>query len=316
MKSRMPTPYPALIIWLILCLGASAAVADTPGESGILSLRMPVGARETAMGGAGVASARGAAAVFWNPALLALEERHTDLLLQHQSLYGGLFDKETALLAHRTGKGVIGFMFSGLYSDEITRYGETNVGIPEGSFEPYQTAFGATYSKRLGETFAVGMGLKLIHEEIDVYGDTGFAYDVSVAHKAKVDGLVLGAALTNVGPDLTVNTRPYALPTALRVGFSFDPRQALFAGRVSLAGDLVFPNDGNEKAHAGVEFRLASSLALQLGTRINYESQGLTAGFRVEKGDLHIGYAFEDLRNDLGQGHWFVLGLDFGSSGS
>ncbi|MBK7701726.1 MAG: PorV/PorQ family protein [bacterium] len=230
----------ALAALLAVLLLAGAAAAGTPGTSGFLSLRNPVGAREAAMGGAGVASADGAAAVYWNPARLAFATEGTDLLLQHQRLWG-LFDKETAAVAHRTPYGTLGFIFSGLYADEIERYEEDGVGVPLGTFRPYEVALGVNYARTIGEAFAAGVGVKLLHTEIDVYGDTGLAYDVFIAHRAEIPGLWFGASLTNLGPDLNLNDAPFALPQAGRIGLAYDPQQDFFSGKLTVAADVLFP---------------------------------------------------------------------------
>jgi hypothetical protein len=253
MSSRLIKTATTLTLVFLAVMMPVLASAGSPGESGILSLRMPVGGRETAMGGAATAAAGGASAVFWNPAILAMESNSTDILLQHQTLYGGLFEKETAVMAHRTDRGAFGFFFSGLYSDLIPRFGEAPVDVPEGSFEPYQVAFGISYSRRVTDTLALGVGAKLLHEEIDVYGGTGMSYDVSLFHQAVIPGFRIGASLANFGPDMTINTSSYKLPTIARVGFAFDPQYSIFSKKLTLAFDLVFPNDGNEKAHAGME---------------------------------------------------------------
>ena len=304
----------ALAALLSALLLAGAACAGTPGSAGFLSLRNPVGAREAAMGGAGVASAVGASAVYWNPARLAFTQDGTDLLLQHQRLWG-LFDKETAAVAHRTPHGSLGFIFSGLYADEIERYEEDGVGVPLGSFRPYEVALGANYARMIGEVFAVGVGVKLLHTEIDVHGDTGLAYDLFIAHRAEIPGLWFGASLTNVGPDLNLDDGPFALPQAARLGLAFDPQQEFFSGKLTLAADVLFPNDGNEKAHLGAEYRLVPALALRLGTRVNYESQGYTWGAGFARGPLTLGYAFEQATNDLGDWHRFALELALGRAG-
>jgi len=168
----------------ILAAAAPAAAGGDPGDAGFLSLRFPVGARETGMGGAGVGAATGAAAVYWNPARLAFEQKGTDLLLQHQRLYD-LFDKETAIVAHKTGSGALGFFFSGFYSDDIERYGTEPVGVPEGSFNPQQVAFGVSYSRMLSSDLAAGLTVKYLHEEIDVYDGSSFAFDISVAPRCR-----------------------------------------------------------------------------------------------------------------------------------
>ncbi len=57
-----------LVATLALMVGGTAVQAGTAGQSGGLFLRLGVGAREAAMGEAGVASSQGASALFWNPA--------------------------------------------------------------------------------------------------------------------------------------------------------------------------------------------------------------------------------------------------------
>ena len=307
----------------ILALGLLAAALLTfwpaqavhaggkPGDAGFLSLRFPVGARETGMGGAGVASATGASAVYWNPALLAFADSGTDVLLQHQRLYD-LFDKETAAVAHRTRIGALGFFFSGFYADEIDRYGSEPVGVPEGTFSPHQVAFGVSYARAVASDLTAGLSVKLLHEKIDVFDATGFALDLAVAHRTRIRGLTLGAALSNIGSGLTLNEESYDLPLALRVGAAYDPPQAFFAGNVSFAADVIVPNDGNEKAHLGVEYRLLDALALRVGAKINYEVQGNTAGVGFRRGPVDIGYAYEHMKEGgFESWHRFAVGLSY-----
>ncbi|MHB8079020.1 MAG: PorV/PorQ family protein [Candidatus Krumholzibacteriia bacterium] len=294
-----------------LAAGIPAARAGKPGDAGFLTLRMPVGTRESAMGGAGVAAPVGAAAVWWNPARLALVEGGTDLLLQHQRLYG-LFSKESACLAHRAAGGVIGVQFFGFYADEMDRYGEDAVGIPEGTFKPYDIAVGVSYARQVAERVAVGATVKLLHERIDVYSDTGFALDLFIDHQAMIEGLVLGASVTNLGGQLNLNAEPFDLPTAVRLGAAYDPPSPLLRGKVTLAGDIFMPNDGNAKAHVGAEYRVVPELALRVGSRVNYDNQGLTAGLGLRKGTVEVGYAFEESKVDgFDNLHKFSLELHY-----
>ncbi len=295
----------------LLCGLPAAGFGGKPGDAGFLSLRMPLGTRESAMGGAGVAAPAGAAGVWWNPAWLALAEGGTDLLLQHQRLYG-LFSKESAALAHRAAGGVIGVQFAGFYADEMERYGEEPVGVPEGTFSPYDIALGISYARVVADRVAVGATAKLLYQKIDIYSDTGVAFDLFVSHRAVIEGLVLGAAATNFGGQMNLNAEPFDLPAALRLGAAYDPQQAFFAGRLTLAGDVLMPNDGNAKAHVGAEYRLLPEVALRAGTRLNYKNQGLTAGLGLRRGVLEIGYAFEESKVEgFDSFHKFSLELHY-----
>lgn len=290
-------------------LAATPAWAGNPGEVGMLSLRMGIGAREAAMGGAAVAVSEGAAAVYWNPANNALRDRDTDLVLQHQR-YLGLFNHEAAAMAHRAGGGVIGLMFSGLYADEMDRRGEDAVGIPEGTFRSYQVAFGASYARAFGPRFAAGANVKYVYETIDIDAGSAIAVDLFVAHQAMIEGLYFGASLTNLGNSVTVREDPYDLPAAARVGAAYTPPGGWLRGRLTLAADVFFPNDTTEKEHLGAEYRLLEEFALRVGSRLNYDNQGLTAGAGFRTGRLGVDYAYEQSKvSGFDDGHKFSLAL-------
>ena len=299
-----------LIGLVLTSLTSPAAWAGgKPGEAGFLSLRMPVGARESAMGGAGVAASSGAAAIFWNPANLAYAPLGTDLLLQHQRMYG-LFSKENVLLAHRTSLGVFGLAFSGFYSDAIDRHSD-RADVFEGTFKPYDVSFGLSYAREVAHGVAVGATAKMVYQRIDIYDDTGLAFDLFLSHRTVIEGLRFGASLTNLGGRMNLKSQPFDLPRALRIGAAFDPQQAFLARKVTLTADVISPNDGNTKAHAGLEYRLRPELSLRIGSAVNYDSRGLTAGAGFRVRNMELAYAFEDYRNELEPTHKFALEMNY-----
>lgn len=291
---------------------AAVAIAAEPGDAGMLSLRLGVGAREAAMGGAGVASTSGAASAYWNPALATYEAAGTSLLVQHHRWFD-LFDHNAAALSHRFAHGVIGVTFAGLYSDEIDRYGVDPVGVPQGTFAPYDIAFGASFSHRFTDQFAVGLQAKFLYEKIDIFSDSGVAFDVFLAHRSRVvPGLTLGASATNIGPQMQLNEAPFDLPQLLTLGLAYGPQHGALRDKVLVAADVALPNDGNAKAHLGAEVKLVPELALRGGYRVNYDSQGLTAGAGFTYGVVGLDYAYEDITAEgFTSGHKFSLHVDF-----
>jgi len=308
----------AAVALILLAVGAGrpapVEAAGSPGDAGMLFLRLGVGAREAAMGGTGVASTEGAAAAYWNPSRLALQETGTSLLLQHHS-WLGLFDHEAAALTHDAGVGLIGFTFQRLGNrDEIPRYdADENVGVPLGSFDAYDLAVGASFSRPIGEAFAVGLQAKVLYEKIDIYSDTGWAVDLFATYASPViPGLIFAGSATNLGGQMQLDDAPYDLPQTVTVGVGYAPRTGMLADRVSLAGDVAFLNDSNEKAHVGGEFKLVPELALRVGYKVNYDSQGLTAGAGFRYKQIGLDYAWEEVSPDgLDPGHKFALELRF-----
>jgi hypothetical protein len=311
MRSTMRAVGVVLLIGVMAVI-SEVAVAGEPGQAGMLFLRLGVGAREAAMGGAGVASTSGAAAASWNPALATYEAPGTSLLLQHNR-WLDLFDYNTFALSHRAGPGAIGVTFIGLYSDEIERYGTEPVGVPQGTFAPYDIAFGVSYSRQLSPQFAAGLQAKFLYEKIDIYSDSGLAFDIFLAHRsAVVPGLSLGASATNLGSQMTLNQEPFDLPRLFTLGVAYGPVSGALANRLVLAGDMAFPNDGNAKAHLGAEVKVVPEFALRVGYRVNYDSQGLTAGAGFAYGVVGLDYAYEDITAEgFESGHKFSLHVDF-----
>jgi len=298
-----------LMATLLMVVLVPLARAGNPGEASLLSLRIGVGGREAGMGETGVASSRGAAAVYWNPANNVFADFKTELVLQHNR-YLGLFDQEAAVIAHKVGRGVVGFIFTGLYADTIERRGEDNTGIVQGNFNPYDVALGVSYAHPAGESFGVGVNVKMVYEKIDIYSDTGFAFDLFVTHKAMIEGLMFAASATNLGRQMNLKTEAFNLPTAFRVGAAWTPVMGGQSGKLTFAADVLFPNDTNEKAHVGAEYRLVPEFSLRIGTRINYDNQGLTAGAGFRAGILGVDYAYGESKVEgFDDGHKFALNL-------
>ena len=301
-----------LIGLLVVCLPASLLAAGNPGDAGLLFLRQGMGTREAAMGGGGVAATEGAAAAYWNPSRLAFDTPGTAVLLQQQSWLGA-FDYTAAALAHHASFGVIGITFQGLFSDEIQRYGSDSVGIPEGTFSPYDLSFGLSYSRGLGEEFSVGAQAKLVYEKIDIYSGQVVLFDLFATWQlSKLPGLAVAASATNLGGQTTINQEPFDPPRTFTVGAAWTAQSGSLADRVAVVGDLAFFNDGNNKAHVGAEVKVVPELALRVGYRVNYESQGVTAGAGFRYGVLGLGYAYEHITDDaLDAGHRFSLEFYF-----
>ncbi len=300
-----------LALFLILQPGVILA-AGQPGDAGLLFLRLGMGTREAAMGGSGVASAQGAAAAYWNPSRAALGAPGTSVMVQQQS-WLGTFDYTTASLVHAGAFGAFGISYAGFYSEEIERYSSDNVGVPEGTFSPYDLAFGMSYARAVSNQFAVGAQAKVVYEKIDIYSGTVVLVDLYGTWRVeRLPGLDLGVSLTNLGGQMTINEEPFDPPQTFTVGMAYTPVQGSLADRFTLAADVGFFNDGNEKAHLGGEFKVVPELALRLGYRVNYENQGLTAGLGLRWREVGLGYAYEDMSDDaLDAGHRFSLEFFF-----
>jgi hypothetical protein len=294
----------------LLPLTELPANAGDPGSAGMLWLRLGVGARSGGMGETGVAEASDATAMYWNPANMVHSEG-TQVTVQHLEHFG-LFRKESAAVTHNTPHGTVGLLFSGFYSETLDRTTLDRVGVPQGTFRPYDLMVGLGYGHAFRD-ISVGITAKFLYERIDAYDATGLAVDLGLNHRSKIEGLTLAAAIQNFGDKMTLKEEPFDLPVTLRLGASYTPHLEgdsfleIFTG----APEIVAPNDGNGRFHAGLEARIHELFALRAGHRFNYDTYGVTAGAGFKRNNLSVDYAFMHNENDFEHNHRFSVSFAF-----
>jgi hypothetical protein len=300
----------ALAAAAALVLPPVSALAGDPGSAGLLSLRLGMGARAGAMGDTGVAGATDATAAYWNPANL-VNAKGTQVSLQHLEYFQD-FRQESFAVSHNTPAGALGLSFSGFYSDFIPRYDEEPVGVQRGSFRPYDIAVGLGYAYDFKDV-SVGIVGKFLYQRIDVYDGSGVAVDLGISHRSQIPGLTLAACLQNYGRKMKLNQEEFDLPVTLRLGASYAGQSSApaFLRRLTLAGEVVVPNDGNARLHAGAELRLHEAFALRAGNRFAYDTLGATFGAGFHRGIFDVDYAYLVNKNDFQDTHRFSVRMAF-----
>lgn len=205
-------------------------------------------ARSGALGDAGVAISPDANAIYWNPAKLSFLEKKvggsfsytpwlrnlvTDMSISTLSGYYKV-DKNQAVGLNLT--------YFNLGSIDFTDVG----GLPQGSFNPREFAFGSTYSRRLSDNLGLAVGLRYIHSNLaagytgnsasddgragnSVAGDVAVYYTKDLNVSGRDMNLSLGANLSNIGGKISYSNRNNRefLPTNLRFGpaltYNVDP---------------------------------------------------------------------------------------------
>jgi hypothetical protein len=292
-----------------LMVAPTAAQAGSPGDAGVPFLRFGVGARAAGMGEAYAAVAEDASSVFFNPgAMPAVLGTH--ITLAHNEYFLSL-RFEQAAITHETKWGTFGFMFTGLYMDDMDRYDDIESSMPLGQFGAYDVAAALAYGRYIVPNVAVGISVKTIYERIDELSATGFAFDAGIYHVSRIPGVKLAATVANLGPPMKYEVEEFALPRNARIGASYERDVASIDGRVLVTADALFPNDGDVRTHFGGEYSYRRMASLRLGYKAGYESQDLTFGFGVLYRDVAFDYAFLPVSNDLGDSHRFGLGFSF-----
>lgn len=170
-------------------------------------LKIGVGSRATAMGGAFVAVSDDASALYWNPAGIARLDKN-EILTSHSRWIGDLDYNFIGAVFDFKNFGHVGFSLTSLSVPEmLVRTEEFQDGTGE-TFDAADMAFGITYAGVVGKRFSIGGTVKFIQQRIWHTKAQAFAFDLGTQFKTDfLGGLVIGASITNFGTQLRLEGR-------------------------------------------------------------------------------------------------------------
>lgn len=312
------------------------------GTTAAQFLKIGMGARAVALGGAFVAESNDLSALYWNPAGLAhlrggaVQMAHTEHIA----------DVNYSTAAFGTRLGSLGTLSASLIyldsGDMEVRTEEEPTGTGE-RFDVQNLALQLSYARALTDRFAIGTTVKFVREQIWHSSANAFAFDLGVLFTTPYERLRLGASVANFGPKMEMSGRDilfsqdpnpdqegnveivnaeylmdeHPLPLLFRVGLAWDA-VSLGDHRLVVISDAAHPNDNSEYVNVGSEYSFRDLLALRVGYRNLFEEdgeQGLTFGgglnVRIDR-SLRAGfdYAYADFGR-LDATHWFTVNLLF-----
>lgn len=200
---------------------------------------------------------------------------HTNLLPE----FGlDLYYEYLSYVHHLEGWGTVGGNVTFLSYGEIPRTGEGGEAL--GSFQSYEVALTFSYGTKLSARLAGGLNFKVIHSHLSQGGyrspggvseskGTGnsLALDLGVLYETPFKKLTLGAALTNLGPDISYSDFEQGdpLPTNLALGFAYKLFDTPF-NRLTFVGDVNAEMVEKELIeNIGFEYWYGSFVALRAG---------------------------------------------------
>lgn len=297
---------------ILLLLIPFAAIGEETAKVGTVGsqfLKIGVGARGAAMGGAFEAVSDDITAVFWNPAGL-VNINATNVFVSHITWLADI-DYETVILAKNFDRlGAIGLSVSYLNSGDIE---ETTFEQPEGTgsyFSCNDLMVGLSYARRLTDKFSFGANVKFIREELDDLVSTAWSTDFGVQYYTDFRSLRMGMSIRNFGPEIQLSGDyfdydngnllsepteylPYHFPMIFKVGIAMELIDEADS-RVTLAADLVHPNDNLERINTGLEAMLGKTLALRGGYTFRHDSAGPAVGAGFFWKGLIVNYSYTD----------------------
>jgi len=304
---------------------------ERAGTSGFQFLKIPVDPRGAALGQTAVATAQGAAALFWNPALGAqLEGFHISL---QQASYFVDVQMAAASAVYNLPRSSfsLGLTFQTLDSgtmDVTTEFQPFGTGE---TFALRDLAIGITAAQRLTDLFSYGITAKYVREQVAGLTNSTYVFDLGIFYRVGATGAAMGVAVRNFGLDGTpsgqiertiVGADPVALetdfesttaPTTFLMGITYELLRGSSEHSATVSAQLNNPADNAENWNVGIEYGWQETLWLRTGYRLGVDeasTPSLGVGIAVPglKQGIRADYGFNRLER-LGNVHRFGLNI-------
>ncbi|MCC6650748.1 MAG: PorV/PorQ family protein [Candidatus Eisenbacteria bacterium] len=297
---------------LVPGLAFSAQIFEKVGTFDGQFLKIGVGARAAAMGGAFVAVADDATALYYNAAGIArIDQDKSELSLNHANWPADLsFDHVGYVFHVKKIPGAFGVSARALTMqpmEETTAYQPYGTGR---TFDAGMMTFGLTYARSFTDKFSAGVTGNFIHEGLADLSQQTVAFDIGTLYDVGTAGMKIGMAIQSIGSQIKFIEREARIPAIFRVGTS---ATLLSSSDQKLVGAFEFshPPDNAERMNFGAEYAFRNYLFLRGGYNFGYDSEGIAGGagfhFPVSvAGMADLDYAYTDMK-DLGSAHRFSM---------
>ncbi len=287
----------------IFCL-CSVLFAFNKGELGYDYLRIPFTPRGYLFMFSRVAYPCGTDAVAFNPALISEE----GISFSASSYVTGI--KMGILSASLKGDWGASILY--LNSGSMERIDEN--GNVLGNFSTSHLALCAAKKSKFRENMAFGVGIKLLYQSILDYSSLGVAFDIGAVYRyPSIDGLILGAALRNLGYELKPFVDERSMPPAeLLLGATYETGALTLGLGISSALDRSFALSltGQWEVSRYLTFGVGYTTDrrdLDTGSGKDILN-GLSAGFDISYRSIEVTYSFTPF-GDLGDIH--TIGVQY-----
>jgi len=309
-RSSHGLPRIALVAGLLCGLGGSAVGPARAAQEfekvatvGAQFLKLPIGARGVAMGGAFTAVADDASCVWWNVGALARLQNDM-VAVHHTPWFAGINLSQMTYITHvRALPGAVAVHARALYMPEED---VRTVSRPDGegtTFDAGDISLGLSYARSLTDKFSTGVGMNFVQSTLATYSASAVTFDFGTLYDTGYRNVTIGMQIQNIGSQMTFIEEAVKVPTLFRVGMAsrlLDRR----GHRMLLAGEFSHPPDNTERANVGMEYSFQSVLYLRGGWyyRFDLERYSAGVGLRIPGGlsrESRVDYAFTEMDGGL-----------------
>jgi opacity protein-like surface antigen len=303
----------------------SISAQDKVGTTAAPFLGIGAGPKAIGMGGAFVAVANDASALYWNPSGIS-RSGETGVMIEHTDyLLGTSYNYFGGVLALDENNAIgLSVVYLDYGSDQVT-----TVDMPDGTGEVWDAkdvSVGLTYSRNLTDRFSIGGTAKMVIQQIWHESATGWALDAGLLYITPFNDLKIGMDISNFGTDMSMSgqdlyithnpdpsvagdnskipaeyyTESYPLPLLFRIGLAMDVINTQ-DNKVTLAVDALHPNDNAQSVNVGGQYSWNNMIFARVGYKslgIPDNEEGLTFGFGLAYNiaanlNVKLDYAYE-----------------------
>lgn len=343
MAKKIQIVFIGLICLTMPLYGQNIGSVSKVGTVAAPFLEIGVGSKAESMGGAFVAVANDASALYWNPSGIATLPK-SEAIFMHSEFFEGLNFDFFGIVIPLGKFGTVGGSVTSLSTDKLE---VRTVDRPDGTgefFNSQDLAVAISYARNLTDRFSIGLNFKFINQSIWRETAQGFGIDIGTLFVAGLSkNFRIGATLTNFGtkmilrgkdllvfqdiaPDQLGNndqiparlqTDSWPLPLNFQAGVAIDIINGE-TSRLTVSSDFRHPSDNNESISVGSEYNLNNTLFLRLGYRnlfLEDSEEGFTFGGGIGTNFLgNVRFKFDYSYTDFGRlknVQQFTLGVAF-----
>lgn len=269
------------VILSLIFLGFSySSFAFNSGTTAANFLKIPVGARASAMGGAYTALCPDATALYWNPAGLA-SAKEKELFATYNSWFQDISQGYFGVVLPG-GKKSFGFAVNYVDLGEMERTTWEN---PTGTGEKFSATdihITLGYGWKISPSLRIGIAAGWLKDTIAEKERSTFVFNLGIQGGIKKN-ISFGIALQNLGGRLGDDL----LPLTIRGGFMW-----IFS-HLTTTVELEVPYDEDAGIRAGFEWQLTPQAALRAGYQGNQDQgSGITLGLGLNVQKFTMDYAY------------------------
>ncbi len=328
-----------IISFIVLLLVANFLMAMNEGTTGAQFLKILVGGKATSMGGAFVALADDASALYYNPAGIVKLKKNA-IILNYVKWPADIYYSFIGMVIPLGVNGAFGIHAAYLGMSDMD---VTTIENPEGTGETFSSTdfyVGFSYAKFFTDKLSIGVTGKIIQEMIYDASSQMIAIDAGSCYYTGFNSLRIGMAIRNFGSDgefhggtvlmdqydkwddgqTPINvyyvTDPYPIPLNFNFGIAYDFLEGP-TNFLTTVLEFQNPNDGTENVRFGMEYNYNKMIALRLGYIFNYDNWENKLDGK-EFGDLTTDEKIENLTAGIGFNYdmdGVEVGIDYSYTG-